>query len=250
MIKTMRLKRTFEQLEAQLRSLVEKRWTASLDTRLFFAGLGEQVQQALQENAQHPSATSWVCILIAQPQFAQFLNSDRLILEQLGQAVQKMATEMGYTHITVEEVKVQQDETLHPEVLRLKLHPILDGSFTGTVDVDVPETGSVPRGAYLIVDGTRVFPLERSVTNIGRRLDNQLVIEDGRVSRLHAQMRAVQGEYIILDLDSKGGTWVNGERIHQKRLVPGDVISLAGVPLVYGQNPAHEEETQELRIEE
>ena len=106
-----------------------------------------------------------------------------------------------------------------------------------------------PLAAFLIVDGVRLFPLEAAVVNIGRREDNQLVIDDPRVSRLHAQLRIVRGRFVIFDLDSTGGTFVNGLRIHQHTLRVGDVISLAGVPLVFGQEIPEPGDTQEVPAE-
>jgi pSer/pThr/pTyr-binding forkhead associated (FHA) protein len=58
---------------------------------------------------------------------------------------------------------------------------------------------------------------------------------DPRVSRAHAQIRAIRGQYVLFDLNSTGGTMVNGRRVHQCALKPGDVISLSGVPLIYGE---------------
>jgi pSer/pThr/pTyr-binding forkhead associated (FHA) protein len=96
----------------------------------------------------------------------------------------------------------------------------------------------IPEEAYVIADGAKVIPLTREVINIGRRLENHVVIDDPRVSRSHAQLRAIKGRYVIFDLNSTGGTFINGQRITQSVLYPGDVISLAGVTLVYGQkNP-------------
>ena len=92
-----------------------------------------------------------------------------------------------------------------------------------------------PASAFLIVDGT-IFPLRLVVVNIGRRLDNHLVIDDPRVSRAHAQLRAVHGRYVLFDLNSTGGTYVNGQRISQHALKAGDVISLSGVPVIYGED--------------
>jgi pSer/pThr/pTyr-binding forkhead associated (FHA) protein len=40
-------------------------------------------------------------------------------------------------------------------------------------------------------------PINQSVVNIGRRLENDIVIEDPRISRDHAQIRAVKGQYVI-----------------------------------------------------
>lgn len=96
----------------------------------------------------------------------------------------------------------------------------------------------IPEDAFVIVDGTKVIPLNQAVINIGRRIENTLVLDDPRVSRTHAQLRAINGRYIIFDLNSTGGTFVNGERVKQSILYPGDVISLAGADLIYGQkNP-------------
>lgn len=53
---------------------------------------------------------------------------------------------------------------------------------------------------------------------------------------------------MIFDLDSSGGTFVNEQRIQQCILYPGDVISLAGLPLVFGQDDTNLSETQKLDI--
>ncbi|MDX9865683.1 MAG: FHA domain-containing protein, partial [Anaerolineaceae bacterium] len=90
--------------------------------------------------------------------------------------------------------------------------------------------------AFLILKDRRAIPLNQPVINLGRMLDNQIAIEDPRVSRKHAQLRIMQNHYMLIDLNSTGGTYVNGQRIHQATLKPGDVISLAGVPLIYGED--------------
>ncbi|MGD8849638.1 MAG: FHA domain-containing protein, partial [Anaerolineales bacterium] len=87
------------------------------------------------------------------------------------------------------------------------------------------------------VDGDRHFPLSRPVINIGRRLDNHLIIEDQRISRTHAQIRIRAGRFEIFDLNSSAGTLVNGRAVNHHILQPGDVIALADTRLVYGEDP-------------
>ena len=100
------------------------------------------------------------------------------------------------------------------------------------------DVATIPEDAFVIIDGIRVIPLNQTIVNIGRRIENTLVVDDPRVSRTHAQLRAINGRYIIFDLNSTGGTLVNGKRVNQSVLYPGDVISLAGAELIYGQkNP-------------
>ena len=103
---------------------------------------------------------------------------------------------------------------------------------------DLEDPVRIPEDAFVIVDGIKVIPLTQPLIRIGRRLENNLVLDDPRVSRTHAELRAINGRYVLFDLNSTGGTFVNGLRITQSVVYPGDVISLAGVNLVYGQkNP-------------
>ncbi len=105
-------------------------------------------------------------------------------------------------------------------------------------ETDLQDPARIPEDAFVIVDGIKVIPLNQPLIRIGRRLENNLVLDDPRVSRTHAELRAINGRYVLFDLNSTGGTFVNGLRITQSVVYPGDVISLAGVNLVYGQkNP-------------
>ncbi|HLY24907.1 MAG TPA: DUF3662 and FHA domain-containing protein [Aggregatilineales bacterium] len=95
-----------------------------------------------------------------------------------------------------------------------------------------------PRNPQLIQGSLQTFPLTRHVINIGRRHDNHIVIDDPRVSRVHVQIRLRYGHYVLYDLQSTGGTQVNGQHVKECILNPGDVISLAGVLLVYIEDEA------------
>lgn len=91
-----------------------------------------------------------------------------------------------------------------------------------------------PRQAFLIVDGQRAVSLERPVTSIGRKSDNHIVIKNEHVSRYHAQIRNIKGSYVVMDLESTVGTSVNGKKVKQAFLREGDVISVGGIPLIFG----------------
>jgi ABC transport system ATP-binding/permease protein len=73
------------------------------------------------------------------------------------------------------------------------------------------------------------------VISIGRRNTNDIVIDDMRISRLHAQIRLVPDGYMIFDTGSTGGTFVNSARISQQLLKTGDVISLGGYRFIFLQ---------------
>ena len=83
---------------------------------------------------------------------------------------------------------------------------------------------------------------------IGRSPTNQLVLDDPQVSRVHAQLRAIDGTFTIIDLDSTCGTLVNGEAVTQVPLRAGDAIVLGDTTLIYGQESISSEETTSLPV--
>ncbi len=91
------------------------------------------------------------------------------------------------------------------------------------------EIDNIPPNAFFVVDGVKFYPLARAVINIGRRLENDLVIDDPRVSRNHAQLRAIQGHYVLFDLSSTAGTFVNGSRVSETIIYPESILSLSEV---------------------
>jgi pSer/pThr/pTyr-binding forkhead associated (FHA) protein len=73
----------------------------------------------------------------------------------------------------------------------------------------------------------KIFPMEGDVLTIGREAGNAIVINDAEVSRKHTQFVFQGGKYIVTDLGSTNGTFVNGQRLTgQHILQPGEVISL------------------------
>ena len=108
--------------------------------------------------------------------------------------------------------------------------------MTADTDPLEPPQNDAWNGPYLILESSKTYPLSNPVTNIGRREGNDLVVSDPRVSRDHAQIRIIHGECVLFDLNSTGGTFVNGHRINTHSLRPGDVIAIAGVSLIFGQD--------------
>ena len=71
------------------------------------------------------------------------------------------------------------------------------------------------------------FALEGDVLTIGREASNQIAINDAEISRKHSQLVLQGGKYVLTDLGSTNGTFVNGQRLTgQHVLQPGEVISL------------------------
>lgn len=73
----------------------------------------------------------------------------------------------------------------------------------------------------------QVFPIDLTEMYIGRDLSCEIVINDTEVSRRHAKIYILGTGFVIEDLGSTNGTFVNGQRISGPHaLVPGEVIAL------------------------
>ena len=70
------------------------------------------------------------------------------------------------------------------------------------------------------------FTLEGDQITIGRDSVNEIVINDAEVSRRHARLTFQGGKYVLEDLGSTNGTFVNGQRLAGPRVLkPGEVVS-------------------------
>jgi signal transduction histidine kinase/pSer/pThr/pTyr-binding forkhead associated (FHA) protein len=80
--------------------------------------------------------------------------------------------------------------------------------------------------------------IKNSVFSIGRGNDNDLRIEDSRISRKHVEIVRVEGNrHVLRDRKSKGGSFVNGRRVEEHELQSGDEIILGGfnaIKLTFG----------------
>ena len=63
---------------------------------------------------------------------------------------------------------------------------------------------------------------------LGRSPGCQLVFDDDTVSRRHAELRMTDGRWILRDLGSSNGTWVNGRQVMEAEVIPGDEVQLGG----------------------
>ena len=70
----------------------------------------------------------------------------------------------------------------------------------------------------------RQVNLAGPITTIGRSLSNNVCIESDRVSRHHAAIQWTGEHYILTDMGSRNGTYVNDERVRAQELRSGDVI--------------------------
>jgi hypothetical protein len=186
--------------------------------------------------------------IFLHPDNIPFWNTKQEMFNALAQVLHESAQEAGLQFNEEPVIKLAGDKSLPVSDIRVVASDPDAGGQTGILTVDEQRTEKKYHisNAFLILDGFQTFMLLESVVNIGRRLGNHIVIDDARVSRSHAQIRALRGRFVLFDLNSTGGTFINGQRIKQHSLKPGDVISLAGYTIIYGEDssPADDGDTR------
>jgi hypothetical protein len=178
--------------------------------------------------------------------------------ERLREILEDILDAFTYEMITKPHVTLATDPTLREDEIRIigwhSSNPLaVAEKMSVKEEVD---TQSPPSGAFLVVDGRQHFELKHPLVRIGRRLDNDLVLDDPHVSREHFRLIARNHRYLLEDVGSTAGTSVNGKQVREHFLRPGDVISVASIDLIYGEDtggppsvtpPYHPEESPDVR---
>jgi pSer/pThr/pTyr-binding forkhead associated (FHA) protein len=234
-----------DQLEAKIQKLVEDQLAGILPglkmedrvIQRLATAVKENIVQQKDDRAIAPNVFTLIVATDASPMW-----KEQSTIEALKNIIITASRDVGLKFVTQPTIVITTDDNFSAEEIKVvashKLEPVADtqGMHMSTMNEETEESDNIPENAFLIIEGVKVHPLNEAVVNIGRRLENQLVIDDPRVSRNHAQLRAIKGRFVLFDLNSTGGTFVNGQRTSQTVLYPGDVISLAGVALIFGQD--------------
>ena len=235
-----------DQLEERLQALIEVHLINYLPIKKEEGLLAQQLAATIQDNLNDDGDKKIapnIYTLAARPTLVAEWQDNPDLIRNFKHVIETIATEAELEFTAPLAFSLAPDPTLGPDEIKILASQRID-KIIETRGMEAQESGDeidspsrqIPDDAFLIIHGSKIFPLKKSVLNIGRRMENDLRIDDPRISRKHAQLRAVNGRFVIFDLNSSGGTYVNNQRSHQSVLYPGDVISLAGVPLIYGQD--------------
>lgn len=240
----MYMRSRLDQIESTIKALFEGNstifpWTderSSLIQKLL-----ESIQEYLEEMEGELINLPKQFLIYMNPQDQQFIEKQDGWNAAVSNFINDLAVELGYHIEKNAELRLIARNSLSTGEVQVKavIEP-QNNSQTSAVPV-LPSTtvktdDQIACKAFLILGDNDLFPLEKPVINIGRKSDNHLVINDLRVSRTHAQIRAISDGFIIFDISSSGGTYINGERISQRKLQSGDVISLAGIKMIFTQD--------------
>lgn len=82
-------------------------------------------------------------------------------------------------------------------------------------------------------DKGKKFRLEKPTTKIGKREGNDLILSDKTVSRNHVEVEYTSDSFLLRDMHSTNGTYLNGSKVKEAYLAPGDVIKLGNTSIEF-----------------
>lgn len=177
-------------------------------------------------------------IYLSKDDHDQFASYENAMLNELSEYLAEHARRSGYSLLSRPRVALHVDDDL--EVGAFGIAARMEGEADGESAVGSPSAGStmiyrpspeeraaeVAAGDFRLVSKGGRFDLTERRMTIGRGRMNDITINDSSVSREHAELVQDGGTYVVRDLDSTNGVLVNGARVREQVLAPGDTVTL------------------------
>jgi hypothetical protein len=189
------------------------------------------------------------------PKEIQDWQSHQDILDQIADLLQEKGVQEGLIFSGETSISLINDEQIPTNHFHVTAHfspkkTILPDTAAMPQAQPNELVNQIPEDTYLIIRGSKTFPLVKSVVNIGRHSENDLTLMDPHISRHHAQLRVINQQYVLFDVGSTGGVFLNDRKVSQSRLYSGDVIRLGTSNLIYVQETLAEDPTTALPIDD
>ncbi|MFH0800461.1 MAG: sigma 54-interacting transcriptional regulator [Pseudomonadota bacterium] len=101
---------------------------------------------------------------------------------------------------------------------------------------DIPDVVSLRKCQMVVVDGPsrgKKLTLNKNLTKIGKRETNDMVVTDKTVSRNHLEIEYASDSFLLRDLGSTNGTFLNGSKVKEAYLSPGDLVKVGNTTMEF-----------------
>jgi Protein of unknown function (DUF3662)/FHA domain len=241
-------------LEQKIEAMVEGAFSRAFKSRVQPVELARKLAKEMEENQTVSISRTYVpneyCVFLSPDDREQFSGYEDALRKELSDYLLEHARNENFALVTRPTVDFRTDERLSLGEFGIQaqlVRPPEDelgepeaGDFGHTMVYSpnrearkLVAPGATGR-AMLVGAGRRtVLSGERVV--MGRSRDCDLVLDDPNVSRQHAELRSTGDGWIVRDLGSTNGIKVNGRRVEQASLQPGDEITLGLSRLTFEQ---------------
>jgi hypothetical protein len=243
-------------LEAKLEGLFEGTFSRTFKSRVQPVEIARKLAKEMQDNKSVSISRTYVpnqyVVWLSPDDRTQFEGYEDGLKKELSDYLLEHARGEGLALLTRPSVDFQTDERLKlgefgiqamlvrpPEEERPDLQPEpaeFGHTMVYSVDRDArrleapqPQGG----GRAMLVGGGKRTVLSGNRVVIGRSRDCEVTLDDPNVSRRHAELRREGGVWVVADLGSTNGIKVNGHRVPEAALTPGDEITLGLERLIF-----------------
>lgn len=225
--------------------LMERGFTRATGSRLQPVEISKRVIRAMEDRPSVgasgiPVVPNAYDVYLSREDYADFEATRRALARDIEAQLLRTVRQRQFRMMARPVVTLWDDERLQPGEIRVAPR-LLDTESTGDIQ---QHTSLLPRMDGPIVTGPvtpnivwqgRPYAILHSPTRMGRLADNDIVLNDKRVSRHHAEVLDHGGRWVLRDSGSTNGTAINGKVVREAVLRPGDCISLGGVEVTWEQ---------------
>ena len=178
---------------------------------------------------------------LSPPDREKLAQTEKAMRRELEQVVRDGAAERGWGLVGPAEVTFETDPALRQGQFNCAASLVEGPTTSGRARPDAEQSGDQGRpgdneARLLMVEkgrATKAFPLIKDRVIIGRMAESDVVVSDPGVSRQHAEVRRMDGDFVIADLGSTNGTMVNSSNIGEHTLQEGDRITVGRTVLEF-----------------
>jgi hypothetical protein len=201
------------------------------------------MEQAQVVGLRGPEAPNLYHVYLAPADFERFRSYRATLVLELGRYLQEYARERRLRLPSEPRIEVLEEPRVRAGSVRVEarfvdVEPARQAALDEAVEdtrrlrlADLATSGARPLGGELWLEDASGLRLALEpalgVVRIGRARDNDAVISSQRVSRYHAQLRWVESTWLVYDLDSTNGTYLDSQRVvpsQPRPLEPGTVL--------------------------
>lgn len=220
-------------------------------------GLERAIESERRVHARQAYAPAHFRVLLSQADVAALAGDQAALVSELAEQVRAYARAHGYVLLARPSVQLQASTAVAVGDVRVFAEPVPASvppkrSHGKSAEPSPPEVQEQPQAEDSVPpgQGTSVFaamqpsmpraqlavrmqgqpvsrlPVRPGTIRIGRALDNDIVLPDEKISRHHGQIGIRLGMLVYSDLASTNGSFLNGAKVSEIALGPGDVLQL------------------------
>ena len=213
-----------KRIKQKLEKLVEGTFTRAFPSSVKPIELGKRVRRVLEDKKTIGVQGQ---IIIPNRYVISLSPKDLENIESIQESIQREISSSIRDHANDENYHFQG--TLTVEILS-------NSSLkTGSIEVDglfEENKGGFPPGSLINENGERLIITEQKLS-IGRDTKSTMQVVDVEVSRNHAEIRLLNTSFVLIDLQSTNGTYVNGQRVQEHTLQNFDQIKIGSTILLF-----------------